>query len=215
MIERFTDSRGALFAAVTRNRYGTLVLNSAGVMFLDWDAPRNSRQSLFNSIKKLFGRKTNPADDRFETETREKLARFRVENGEWTVRLYQTAGGLRGMVTHMLFDPAAASTLGTLKALGNDPLYIRLCESQSSFRARLTPKPWRCGAGKCTLAWPREGDTIVRFDRWVTRYDRRRAAFATCRFIDTIGPGAVHPEIAPIVELHDTLTRSSELLPLA
>jgi hypothetical protein len=215
VIERFVDSRGDLFAAVTRNRYGTLVLNSAGVMFFDWDAPHSRERGFIATIKKLFGRKTLAADDRHQVAIRLRIDQFRLDKGDWSIRLYQTAGGLRGLVSHALFDPAAQATLAILRRLESDPIYIRLCESQASFRARLTPKPWRCGAGHCAIAWPREGSAIANFENWLARYEARRSDFATCRFLDVIGSGAVHPEVAPIIKLHDTMTRSSEPLPLA
>ena len=63
------------------------------------------------------------------------------------LRLYRTANGYRCLVTHRTYDPASQECRELLEALGSDPLYIRLCRGQHCFRARLTPKPWRCGAG--------------------------------------------------------------------
>ena len=131
------------------------------------------------------------------------------------MRLYRTAGGLRGLATHAVFDPAAETSIATLATLGSDPLYIRLCRNQESFRARLTPKPWRCGAGRSTFAWPREGAAIERFEAWLSVYEERQRQFATCLFLDSIGPPTTHAEVAPLIKLHDTLTRANEPLPLA
>ncbi|MCL2743078.1 MAG: hypothetical protein FWE67_04435 [Planctomycetaceae bacterium] len=64
---------------------------------------------------------------------------------EWGVRIYKTAAGYRGIVTHALFDPTDPETLKLMERFECDPQYIRLCKRQESFRARITPKGWRCG----------------------------------------------------------------------
>jgi len=64
---------------------------------------------------------------------------------EWGVRIYKTAAGYRGIVTHALFDPTDPETLRLMEQFACDPQYVRLCKRQESFRARITPKGWRCG----------------------------------------------------------------------
>jgi hypothetical protein len=215
VIERFIDSRGALIAAITRNRYGSLVLNTAHTMFVDWDTPRAKPASLIQLIKRLCGGRPAAPDNSHEASLRERIDRYRENQSGWSARLYRTAGGYRGLVTHAVFDPTNESTLAALRDLGSDSLFIRLCQSQASFRARLTPKPWRCRAGRQSFAWPREGGAIGRFEKWLARYDERSKHYSTCQFVDTIGASAMHPDAAPIVELHDKLTRANEALPLA
>jgi hypothetical protein len=215
VIERFSDSRETLAAAITRNRYGSLVLNSAQAMFIDWDTPRAKSISWMQLFKRLFGRSPDSPDDPHEASLRERIDRYRENQHGWSVRLYRTAGGYRGLVTHAVFDPTAESTLAALRDLGSDSLFIRLCQSQASFRARLTPKPWRCRAGRPSFAWPREGKASDRFEKWLARYDERQQQYATCQFVDTAGVSAMHPDVAPIVELHDKLTHANETLPLA
>jgi hypothetical protein len=118
--------------------------------------------------------------------------------------------------THALFDPTDDATLALLRSVGSDPLYNRLCKQQNSFRARLTPKPWRCGHTALSVRWPRETDKQQRrFERWQAAYDARQTQYATCRFLGVLGSGVVHPQIQPIIELHDRTTRSHEPLPLA
>ncbi|MGL4942276.1 MAG: hypothetical protein ACRC46_03690 [Thermoguttaceae bacterium] len=77
--------------------------------------------------------------------------------GTWSVRIYKTMAGYRGIVTHTLFDPTATTTLELMRDFNCDPLYIRLCEHQQSFRARLTPKGMRCGL------WPEKLTQNFRF----------------------------------------------------
>jgi hypothetical protein len=95
-------------------------------------------------------------------------------------------------------------------------LYVRLCRAQDSFRARLTPKPWRCGHVSNTIAWPRENDEQnERFEAWNLAYVERQARYATCRFLGAIGDGSLHSEVAEILDVHDRTTRCHESLELA
>ena len=63
---------------------------------------------------------------------------------EWGVRIYKTCAGYRGLVTHTTFDPTADASLELMRQFQCDPQYVALCKRQESFRARLTPKGWRC-----------------------------------------------------------------------
>ena len=147
---------------------------------------------------------------------RQRLEQFLDENYHWSLRLYRTRAGLRALVTHDLFDPAADATLAVLRSVGSDPLYVRLCKAQNCFRARLTPKPWRCGHKANPVRWPMEnGDQQARFQRWQSRYDAMQSRYATCRFLETLGNNRVLPEVARIIEVHDRVTRCEEPLELA
>ena len=168
--------------AITRNAYGALVLNADRAMFVDLDF----------------------ADD----ESREPalLAKLRA----WTtthqlaVRAYRTAAGLRALVTNQTFDPVAPATEALLTEVGCDPLYVKLCRIQSSFRARLTPKPWRVGKRPPKIPWPFEnGDAEQRLRDWVADYTAASEHFGACRFVEAIGTGVVDPELAPVLALHD------------
>lgn len=131
-------------ALVTRNSYGCEVLNAERVMFVDRDDLPTSIGGLF---KGLFGRgKPDPA-----LEPAEQLV---AANPGWGIRVYRTAAGARYLLTHDLFDPRAAATEKLMGMLGADPRYVRLCRTQASFRARLTPKPWRCGLPRPPGRWP-------------------------------------------------------------
>jgi hypothetical protein len=144
------------------------------------------------------------------------LERFLLDHPHWGMRVYRTFAGLRGLVTHDLFEPAAESTLAMLQSVGADPMYVRLCKVQECFRARLTPKPWRCGHYVNRAGWPRDGaDQQQRFDQWLSAYTARQAGYATCRYLEMVGNSAIHPEIGTIIEVHDKITRCQEPLDLA
>jgi hypothetical protein len=219
VIQRFTGPDDELRAAVTRNAYGALVLNTARVMFIDVDFPELMISPL-ELLKRIF-RFSRRSDDRdpaaqYESDAVGKLEQYVREHPGWAVRAYRTCWGVRGMVTHDLFDPTAEVTQAVFSAVRADPLYVRLCNVQKSFRARLTPKPWRCRCHRHSVTWPRE-DALQedRFQKWLATYDARQSDYATCRFIRTLGGETVHPEVSDIIEIHDKLTRCHEPLRLA
>lgn len=217
VIQRFTNPQGELIAAVTQNTYGSLVLSTARVMFIDLDFPPiRPGEHLRYFIAKLFGRAGASPESQRESAVRARLEQFLSDHPQWSARVYRTCAGLRVLATHALFDPSADSTQSLLESLGTDPMYARLCKTQDSFRARLTPKPWRCGHTSSTIRWPRETDEQQRlFEKWKAAYVERQANFATCRFLGASGDDPVHPEVETIVEVHDRTTRCHEPLDLA
>jgi len=167
---------------VTRNLYGALVLNTARAMFIDIDVD--------------FG------DDR--TQKHEALRAWASRHPELGVRVYRTAAGLRGLVATHTYDPTSAEALALLRDAGSDPLYVKLCKAQSSFRARLTPKPWRVGMRPPPTRWPFEdAATEQRFRSWQAEYERASQRHAACDFVETLGSTAVHVDVAPVLALHD------------
>lgn len=217
VIQTHSDDEGNLAIAVSRNSYGALVLNTSSVMFIDIDfVPTTFGESLRYFISRLFGGKGPSPEARQEAEAKGKLEEQLSIDPRWGVRLYRTFAGMRVLVTHTTFDPVADVTLSLLNSVGSDPLYVRLCRDQECFRARLTPKPWRSGHAANRVVWPHENDEQKRrFEQWLAEYDKRHSGYATCRFLGTLGDETVHPEVMPVITIHDKLTRCSEALPLA
>lgn len=146
----------------------------------------------------------------------DRLRRWVDSHPGWRVRVYRTYAGLRYLVTHAPFSPTDAEAQATMRALGTDPQYIRLCQVQKSFRARLTPKPWRIGMPNPPVRFPFESPADEREMRdWESRYALASQNRATCHFIEELGSGTEHPDIAPLRELHDEQTRAISGLPLA
>ncbi|HEX2093180.1 MAG TPA: hypothetical protein VHG28_12295 [Longimicrobiaceae bacterium] len=227
-------------AAITRNSYGALVLNAARVFFIDVDVPpaqgNGSPSPLWKLLEGVLGRSaadalpagvrsllegiigpatpTAPADP--ASAALERLHRWIAGRHDWRVRVYRTHSGLRYLVTHALFAPADPEAQAAMTALGADPQYIRLCSAQKSFRARLTPKPWRIGVENPPVRFPYEEPEEEREIReWEARYDRASARYASCHLLEEIGSGADHPEVSPLLALHDEHTRATSGLPLA
>jgi hypothetical protein len=133
----------------------------------------------------------------------EEVARSRQGFG---LRIYRTAGGFRLLVTSETFDPMSPEAMGLLSAFGSDPLYMRLCQSQECFRARLSAKFWRCGAARPPSRFPWADANAERaYRQWEQAYHVRANEFATCEIVHSIGEPAIHPAVQPILETHDRL----------
>jgi hypothetical protein len=200
---------------VTRNQYGALVLNSARAMFIDLDFETHVRMPRSSGfLGRLFARK--PSNDELEKLSLEKVRQWLSGRHDLGLRLYRTFGGIRCLVTNRPFDPAASETLQLLQSIGSDPLYVRLCEAQASFRARLTPKPWRCAVDRPPGSFPREDRHMeMRFQEWAAEYEIASRGYSVCRFIEQMGLSGEHPELAPVVHLHDRFTTNASDRPLA
>jgi hypothetical protein len=145
-----------------------------------------------------------------------RLREFVDARPGWRVRVYRTSAGLRYLVTHAPFSPTDAEAHAAMQALGADPQYMRLCQVQKSFRARLTPKPWRMGLENPPVSFPfDDAAEEQRMREWESRYDRASQGYATCQFVEEFGSGAEHPDIAPLRALHDEHTRATSGLRLA
>ena len=228
-------------AALTRNSYGALVLNAARLFFIDVDVPRPQRPAAAPSpvwalLERLLGR---PAAEALPAPLRpvlegilgpasaaapadpaeaalERLRRWIAGHPDWRVRVYRTNSGLRYAVTHAPFGPTDAEALAAMSALGADPQYVRLCRAQKSFRARLTPKPWRVGMENPPTRFPYEGaEEEGAMREWEARYARASEGFATCALLEELGSGTEHPDAGPLLRLHDEHTRVGSGLPLA
>jgi hypothetical protein len=176
-------------AAVTRNVYGALILNTDDLMFVDIDSE----------------------DRRPPNVDVEKVASRHGLSG----RFYKTAAGYRVILTDRKFVPGSGESEGLLKEFGADTMYTRLCKSQASFRARLTPKPWRCEFYKPGVKYPFESPREERqFQEWVTKYDRSSVGYATCKLVSSFG-GVTLPEFEVVIAYHDLESKAESSKPLA
>jgi hypothetical protein len=154
-----------------------------------------------------------------EAVARGRIDRFATENPEWSMRLYRTPAGLRILVTHRPFDPNDPAVREFFEAVGTDPIYVRMCLNQQSFRARVSPKPWRVGVAKHMRprpgVWPVRPERLPERQEWIAAYEAMAAQYAACEFLDTVGSGVTHAQVATVVKLHDDLSRATSGLPIA
>jgi len=215
-IVRSVGGDDARAAVVSRNSFGCLVLNTAGVLFVDVDLPPPSG-GLGAWLGRWFGRGGGAGGSPSpEAAALARLEDWLGRNPGYAFRVYRTRGGLRYLETSRLFDPVSDEVAAMLGELGCDPLYLRLCRSQQSFRARLTPKPWRCGLGSPPSRFPHETpEREAAFQGWLRDYEACCARYAVCEPLPGVGEGFVNEDVAAVVRLHDDATRSGSGLPLA
>jgi hypothetical protein len=211
IVQELKGRGGDPAGVVTRNSYGSLVLNTAGAMFIDIDLPKSPPDTGF--LGGLFGRKPSISlQDALLATLREGLQR--ASSGSF--RIYQTAAGFRVLATDRTYDPRSPEAQALMTSVGVDPAFLHLCRIQESFRARLTPKPWRCGQRLPPGQHPRDDQwDQASFAQWLAQYDQACQAKATCKFVESVGWGKVDEEIQPILDLHDSATRAGAGLPLA
>ncbi|MGE3637551.1 MAG: hypothetical protein AB7G28_03270 [Pirellulales bacterium] len=203
------DGAAEPVAIVTRNGYGTQVLNTSSLLFLDIDRPL---PTLRQRLPRWLGGKPAPTGE----EILFRLRRALEAHAPTTFRIYQTAWGWRVAAVDREFNPTSDSTQSLMRATDTDPYYMRLCQVQQSFRARLTPKPWRCHVAPPTSQYPRTDEQAQRqFAAWLRDYEQKTTGHATCRYLETVGTSKPNSTLASLLELHDTVTRSHEPLPLA
>jgi hypothetical protein len=211
VLNRFRDEVGI----ITRNAYGALVLNATGAMFIDIDIPdihKPQKKGLFGGSKK-----ESFSLDPYMPAIHEVEA-WTGRHPEYGIRIYATFAGLRGLILNTVFKPKSEHASDILRELKSDPLYLRLCVAQECFRARLTPKPWRCGLRQPggSLRFPREDAQLEeQYRRWEMQYDSVASKFAVCSFVKQIGSRNIHPDVESVLEYHDRVTRAESNLPLA
>ena len=211
IVEEITGPGGTPDALLTRNSYGSLVLNATQSMFVDVDATAGESASSGFSLKSLFGGGSKPSPAQLD-----QLRNVLRSSGSGSFRVYRTAAGYRLLATDRPYTPGSSDSEALMRQVGADPAFIQLCRIQDSFRARLTPKPWRIGKLTPPGEFPRKDGEVQRaFEQWLLDYDRAAGSKATCQFVETIGSSAIHPDLSHIVQLHDERTKATSGLPLA
>jgi hypothetical protein len=209
ILSEVAGSGGTPTAIVTRNHYGCSVLNTARTLFMDIDLPADS---IASRVFGLFRGKKDPP----EVQRLEQLRAALNSVAGASFRIYRTAAGFRVLGTDRLYGPSDAATVALMQATATDPAFVTLCKAQECFRARLTPKPWRIGLGAPRFAHPAPSVQAEQAGQdWQRSYEATCRDWATCKFLERCGREVVHPEMAPILKLHDTATRCESSCPLA
>ena len=182
---------GGESARITVNGYGSIVMNANAALFADVDTDDRGPEP-----------RPEPPPARLST--------VLAGQPDLAMRAYRTRAGWRYLCTNRTFDPTADDARELLIELGADARFILLCRAQRSFRARLTPKPWR--AGQPTLpVFPARAIARVDLQRQVDRTWK----YATARFVERIGPDETLSELRDLVEYHDRWTQAASTKPLA
>jgi hypothetical protein len=215
IVEEIKNADGETFAAITRNSYGVLVLNTRDLMFIDIDIPTESPGSRFiKMLKNLFGSK--PVDDDPESRIRTRILNQAALHPNYTFRVYRTFAGFRCAVINRPVSPDSPESKRLLDDFGADPLYVVLCQNQQSYRARLTPKYWRCGASRPPNRFPwATHEEEQKYRAWERAYREQSRPFAVCRLVKQFGAQEGSAELMTLINLHDELTGANTELKLA
>jgi hypothetical protein len=211
---------GEQVMVITRNRYGAEVLNTDRVLIADIDLPELAEPAAGGLLRRMFRRSTPPTDPGAEPppvlERLDTLADWAGAHPDLGVIVYRTASGLRVFVVGVAEPASSADADQILVELGTDQIYRELCRTHGTFRARLTPKPWRLPGLKAPLGrWPYPpGRAERRFQRWLAEYETTARGYAVCRRLSTHGPAPSTVE-GQIIERHNDRTGVSTSLPLA
>ena len=183
VIETLRGAGNEELARITLNSYAAVVMNANSMLFADID-----------------GR----ADDA-------RLESVVAAHPDLAFRVYRTPAGARYLCTSRTFDPGSTESQALLAELGSDPKYALLCRIQKTFRARLTPKPWRAGQRPMDLVGRgkvKRGD----LERFLAKLDH----YAAARYERTVGSdGVTLPELVPLIDYHDLWSRAASDRPLA
>jgi hypothetical protein len=148
-----------------------------------------------------------------------RLRRFVAAHPDWRLRVYRTPAGFRTLAMHRPFAPDEAAVADFFRQIRADKVYVRMCERQRCFRARVSPKPWRMGMDRHIRprpgTWPVAPERRPERQQWIQDYERRAGDFAACRHVETLGSGGTDPGIEAVRDLHDRLCRADSDLALA
>lgn len=215
-LREVSGTAGELLAVVTRNRYGADVLSTQAVVIADVDLPaqRPSR----GRLRRIFASGAEDPADSPEALALERIAAYADRSPQRGTHVYRTAAGLRVIITGDQIEPSSPAAQDILEQLGTDPVYLRLCAAHGTYRARLTPKPWRLRPPLQAppVRWPYGStDARSRADAWLKDYSTGSANYAVCAKIASYGTPASGDQEA-VVRLHEDATRvSKSQLPLA
>ncbi|MBL9088552.1 MAG: hypothetical protein JNM10_15545 [Planctomycetia bacterium] len=138
---------------------------------------------------------------------------------DWRVAVYETPAGARLLPVHAPFDAGDDASFEFMRFVEADARYQRMCRLQRCFRARVSPKPWRAGVAEHFRAggtWPvRDPAKLAVRSAWVRRYEAAAKAFASCRWVETVGTGRSDARVEAVRRLHDELCRATSGLTTA
>ena len=138
-------------------------------------------------------------------------------------RLYKTPAGFRIIATHDIISPSDSVVEEWFAYFHADANYVRLCQSQQCFRARLSAKPWRMNEVEDnSLAknipakdfWFAEDNDIDETDaqhckdlaarqQWIADYDNYAKNYRACHYVESIVGKEVANNSKPQASIED------------
>ncbi|MGL6074035.1 MAG: hypothetical protein ACRC8S_07730 [Fimbriiglobus sp.] len=141
------------------------------------------------------------------------------QNPGWRARVYRTPAGHRILLLHRTFTSDDKEFEDFCDLVRADRTYLRMCQRQQCFRARVSPKPWRMGFQTRLRprgsVWPVKPGYEEFRREWVAEYSKLAEGYASCRFLEEVGDGPTDPVAREIQIWHDELCQAERGLPLA
>lgn len=222
----FVDIDHDLTPRFTFNFYPTLILlagatsygvhhRSIGSFFIGFAA----LSLIINIILNLMNSSWSRRGPKPSVQALQRVESFSKSHPHWHLRVYQTPAGLRVLAMHDVFSPSSPQATECFQKLRADPIYVRMCQHQNCFRARVSPKPWRIGISQHIRprpgVWPVKPIHLPSRQKWIRAYESKATAYASCKFLQAFGTTSAHPKAEYVRALHDTLSRAYTKLPLA
>ncbi len=183
-------------AILSRNSYGAVILNTDRVVFGDIDIHKPG------AMARLLRYIGIPLKDK--QYYLKKIESYHNTHPSLVFLVYETCAGLRFIISNREMAPDAPEVKTIFKALKVDPLYRRLCHTQSSFRARLSPKPWRIGMDRPQSRFPRlEPEQQHDFDLWLHTYQITASNYASAHFMAAFGEAGIPNNIQLVLDIHN------------
>lgn len=174
-----------LLGAKTINSYDAQILNCEQMLIVDVDLKEDGTDKCVVALSEEMALAVLTAISRGTTY-------------QW--RVYRTAGGLRYIEVSRPWLPYSQQVQRIMHLLYADPLYTLLCRRQETFRARLTPKPWR-------------SEILDRHHDCMSDYfavaDPGGQDEAVCELITTIGKKTILKDFREMIEVHDSLAKAT------
>ena len=191
-------------------------------MFIDIDfADKGTAGSSGGGFTWGFGKRAASQEDRHV----ERITSWANRNPDVGIRVYRTAAGLRCLITNQTFEPTRSDTLDILRA----SRAIR-CTCACARRRIVFARALRPSRGAATpprhhgIATSPHRRRVIRGLMPTSRFNTgcgrgvmsRPAARMPCAGLSQqLGPQRIHPDVAPILTLHDRLTGVEDQRPLA
>ena len=184
VLEIYGNNSIAFNAVKTRNSYNAEVLNCTSMLIVDVDIEENGTDKCVVA-----------ADEKMALDQLKRVSKH--QGYRW--RIYRTAAGLRYIEVSKPWSAWSEETRRIMGLLYADPLYTSLCRRQETFRARLTPKPWRSG-----LIYAGDDELTDYTDISGDHSDDE----AVCEFIGVVGSKVITSQFKPLIEVHDSITKA-------
>lgn len=209
---------GTVAARITRAADGARMLNVDRVLIADVPLAGGGPTGIGARLGQLFWR--GPLAPRGETTRSEAQALAQIgaaleARGDWSLRVYRSAAGVRVIATHALLAPDEAPAREFMTAIGVEPAVVEALAREREYRVPLSPPPQRLSVEAPPSAFPfANPDDGARYETWERRYETAALKSAFCHVLKRLGASTSVPEAATVVELHDRSTRAASSLPI-